>query len=304
MDLRSSRLFLALAAFLLVPSLSFAQATRTWVSGVGDDVNPCSRTAPCKTFAGAISKTAAKGEISVLDPGGFGAVTITKSITIVADGDLGSILASGTNGIVVNAAATDTVVLRGLHIEGAGTGLNGIRFIAGGALLVENCTIRGFTQRGIDFQPSGAAQLYVRNTSIFGAGGGGIFVKPSGAGSVNGSIDGSQIGRSSFGVHVEGVANIAVSNTVATANSSNGFEALNTSGAVGLSISRSSSISNGVGGVLADGAGTIVRITDSTIFANVTGLAVANSGQIISIGDVRNNGNVTNGMPTSTFAPQ
>jgi hypothetical protein len=63
-----------------------AQATRTWVSGVGDDANPCSRTAPCKTFAGAISKTAPCGEISVLDPGGFGAVTITKSITINGTG--------------------------------------------------------------------------------------------------------------------------------------------------------------------------------------------------------------------------
>ncbi|MCU0340213.1 MAG: hypothetical protein MUE30_10020, partial [Spirosomaceae bacterium] len=74
-----------------------------WVSGVGDDANPCSRTAPCKTFAGAISKTAAGGEISVLDPGGFGAVTITKSITLNGDGTLAGILASGTNGIVINA---------------------------------------------------------------------------------------------------------------------------------------------------------------------------------------------------------
>src|SRR6188474_3534263 len=108
-----------------------AQATRTWVSGVGDDANPCSRTAPCKTFAGAISKTAAGGEISVLDPGGFGAVTITKSISILNDysGEAG-ILAAGTNGIIVNAAATDVVLLRGIVIDGgtpAVPGLNGIR---------------------------------------------------------------------------------------------------------------------------------------------------------------------------------
>src|SRR5438445_3623083 len=87
----------------------WAQATRTWVSGVGDDANPCSRTAPCKTFAGAISKTAAAGEISVLDPGGYGAVTITKSISIVAAGAEGSILGSGTNGVAINAAPTDVV---------------------------------------------------------------------------------------------------------------------------------------------------------------------------------------------------
>src|SRR3954468_20292992 len=97
---------------LAIPSTAHAQATRTWVSGVGDDANPCSRTAPCKTFAGAISKTAAKGEINVLDPGGFGGVTITKSITISSEGFEAGVLVSGTNAIIVNAAATDVVVLR------------------------------------------------------------------------------------------------------------------------------------------------------------------------------------------------
>jgi hypothetical protein len=124
-----------------------AQATRTWVSGVGDDVNPCSRTAPCKTFAGAISKTATNGEISCLDPGGFGAVTITKSITIDCVGTLGSILASGTNGVVINITAVadikKAVRLRGLTIDGAATGLNGIRFLAGNSLNVENVVIDG-----------------------------------------------------------------------------------------------------------------------------------------------------------------
>src|SRR6266852_6030670 len=99
---------------ILGASLASAQATRTWVSGVGDDVNPCSRTAPCKTFAGAISKTAPGGEIDVLDPGGFGTLTITKSITIDGGGGIvGSVLASGTNGIVIVAnASTDIVTLR------------------------------------------------------------------------------------------------------------------------------------------------------------------------------------------------
>src|ERR1041384_6492361 len=123
---------LAIAAGFVVPLMAtapaHAQATRTWVSGVGDDVNPCSRTAPCKTFAGAISKTAAGGEINCLDPGGFGAVTITKSITI--DGThgagFGSILPSGTNGVNINDSATATpgtikVRLRSLSIQGAGT---------------------------------------------------------------------------------------------------------------------------------------------------------------------------------------
>src|SRR2546423_6535823 len=114
---------------LALPSSAFGQATRTWVSGVGDDANPCSRTAPCKTFAGAISKTAALGEINCLDPGGFGGVTITKSITIKCHYTEGGVLVSGTNAIVVNAAATDKVTLRGLDINGLGTGLNGVRVL-------------------------------------------------------------------------------------------------------------------------------------------------------------------------------
>ena len=103
----------AIAIFMFAfASLAQAQATRTWVSGVGDDANPCSRTAPCKTFAGAISKTANFGEIDALDPGGFGAVTITKSITIDGGGgQVASVLAAGTFGIQISATATDIVDL-------------------------------------------------------------------------------------------------------------------------------------------------------------------------------------------------
>src|ERR671926_52382 len=129
-----SRILKAVPALVLValalPASASAQATRTWVSGVGDDANPCSRTAPCKTFAGAISKTANGGEINCLDPGGFGGVTITKSLTIKCQYTEGGVLVSGTNAIVVNAAATDTVILEGLDINGIGTGLNGIRILS------------------------------------------------------------------------------------------------------------------------------------------------------------------------------
>src|SRR5207302_10415168 len=127
--------FFSLAALVAgFSTLAHAQATRTWVSGVGDDANPCSRTAPCKTFAGAISKTAPSGEINVLDPGGFGAVTITKSITIRSDHIEAGVLVSGTNGIVVAAQPSDTVVLEGLDIEGLGTGLDGVSFSSGAKL--------------------------------------------------------------------------------------------------------------------------------------------------------------------------
>src|SRR5512141_582852 len=123
----------------LIGSGAGAQAPRTWVSGVGDDANPCSRTAPCKTFAGAISKTAADGEINCLDPGGFGAVTITKSISIICSVGTAGVLVSGTNGIVVNAVSTDTVLLEGLDIEGLGTGLNGVQIVGGGKVTVRKC---------------------------------------------------------------------------------------------------------------------------------------------------------------------
>src|SRR5579864_3096363 len=116
--------FVFAIGFSLFSAPAHAQATRTWVSGVGDDANPCSRTAPCKTFAGAISKTAAQGEIDCLDPGGFGAITITKAITLDCSGTGGSILVSGTNGITINAASTDRVIIRNLRVQGLGPGVN------------------------------------------------------------------------------------------------------------------------------------------------------------------------------------
>src|SRR5713226_4667810 len=129
---------LAIAIFTLAfVSIAQGQATRTWVSGVGDDANPCSRTAPCKTFAGAISKTAAGGEIDALDPGGFGALTIVKAITLDGGGgQVASVLVAGTNGIVVAAQPNDVVIIRNLRLDGllGGTntaGLNGIRWISG-----------------------------------------------------------------------------------------------------------------------------------------------------------------------------
>src|ERR1700729_2104811 len=137
---------LALAIGFLVPFLAgapaHAQATRTWVSGVGDDANPCSRTAPCKTFAGAISKTSASGEINCLDPGGFGGITITKAITLNCSATLGSILVAGTPGVTINAGASDKVILRGIQLQGLGPsgtpGTIGVRILQAGVVAIEN----------------------------------------------------------------------------------------------------------------------------------------------------------------------
>jgi hypothetical protein len=162
---------ITLLMICLLSSGAQAQASRTWVSGVGDDANPCSRTAPCNTFAGAISKTAAGGEIDALDPGGFGGLTITKAITIDGGGgQVASVLVSGTNGILVAAGPTDVVILRNLRInriEGTGSGgLNGIYYRPGAALHVENCNIFGFTGSGINVAPTATAALFVNNTSL------------------------------------------------------------------------------------------------------------------------------------------
>jgi hypothetical protein len=179
-SMKNRRKFLTLGLFGLsvfaAAATVQAQATRTWVSGVGDDVNPCSRTAPCKTFAGAISKTATGGEINCLDPGGFGAVTITKSLTIDCSGTFGSTLASSMNGMVINIPASEagnTVRIRGVSINGAGgttgirTGINGIRIISGSRVYIEDVVIDGFTKAGVSVENAdGVARVSIFRSSI------------------------------------------------------------------------------------------------------------------------------------------
>jgi hypothetical protein len=168
---RTAKAIPALALIALaVPSSAFGQATRTWVSGVGDDVNPCSRTAPCKTFAGAISKTANGGEINCLDPGGFGGVTITKSLTIKCAYTEGGVLVSGTNAIVINATATDKVTLVGLDINGIGTGaptsLSGVKVLSAKHVNIFNNEIYRF-QAGVAIVPtSSQTTVVVRGNHI------------------------------------------------------------------------------------------------------------------------------------------
>jgi hypothetical protein len=309
----SIRYFWAAALLTMVSfTLAQAQATRTWVSGVGDDANPCSRTAPCKTFAGAISKTAASGEINVLDPGGFGALTITKSITIDGSGgSIAGVLASGSNGIIINAAATDTIVLRNLDINGVGTGLNGIRFIAGGTLEVENCRIYDFTQRGIDFVPSGVSHLLVKDSTISknpsNLSGGAIFIKPASGGSAIVSVDRTRMERSLFGLRAEDNSKVTVSNSEAINNVNNGFLAVSTSAAVELNLESCVAANNtGAFGVVASGAAATVRISNVTVTNNNTGLSAIGGGALISFGNNRVAGNTPggNGSPTMTVGQQ
>ncbi len=297
---RTMAKWLALVVFsVLASNQAFAQATRTWVSGVGDDANPCSRTAPCKTFAGAISKTAAGGEISVLDPGGYGAVTITKSITISGDGTLASILSAGTNGVIVNAGPSDVVVLRAISIHGAGTGINGVRFLAGKALHVENCTIQGVTGQGIQFEPSAASALLVNRTTLLNNTGGAINVAPGPVGTASVTLDAVTMQGNGRGLRAEDGAWIVVRNSISTENGANGFVALAASRPVDLSIENTVSSRNGAVGIYS-GALATVRISNVFVIGNNVGLQSVGGGSIVSFGNNRVVGNAgANGAPTT-----
>lgn len=308
----------ALAAGLSsVPAM--AQATRTWVSGVGDDANPCSRTAPCKTFAGAISKTAAGGEINCLDSGGFGAVTITKSITILCEGVVGGVLVAGTNGIVINAAATDVVHLRGLDIQGASGALNGIRFVAGGALHVENVTIRGFNAtngQAISFQPGASSELYLTNVTMINNGtastGGGILIQPTSLGSASVALRDVRVQNNlNIGININTTANSGPASEVFIENSQ--FDGSNqgvvvqsppgTSNALVMLVNSTVSVNGGFG-ILGNGSGAIVRVGNTAIFGNNNGVSAANGSSLLSYGDNRLNGNNTDGTFTGTISRQ
>ncbi len=298
---------LAFALFFLCNASGFAQATRTWVSGVGDDANPCSRTAPCKTFAGAISRTASFGIISVLDPAGYGAVTITKSITIENVGDVASILASGVNGVVVNAAATDTVVLRGLFIDGTSpggpSGTNGIRFINGARLVVERCTIQNFTQNGIDFEPAGAAHLVVKDTTVSKAGNGAIFVQAGSSGSATATLERSLLTDSRYGLLVQrGV--VSAKDLVISGSDNAGVNAVGSGGNVIRVSLDNSLINDGAGYAISTfGSQTSVYLAHTTITNNATALQVL-MGSVFSYGNNRIFGNTVSGASPSMISEQ
>jgi hypothetical protein len=283
--------------FLISTTIAQAQASRTWVSGVGDDANPCSRTAPCKTFAGAISKTAARGEINVLDPGGYGAVTITKAITIDGGGSFASILAAGSNGIIVNAGVSDVVILRNLSINGFGTGLNGIRFLAGRTLQVENVQIHGFTTHGIDVVHSstttpGALNVINSTFSMINS----VAVRVDNAGGAvapSANLSNVKIDRVSIGFDVLKSATATISNSVLSHVTNQAIVAENSSV---INVSNVVAFKNGTG-VAAFTAGATIRLSNSDIFNNTTGVSVAAGGICDRFQNNRIFGNITDFSP-------
>lgn len=287
--------FLTLALGLFLPFLAsapaHAQASRTWVSGVGDDVNPCSRTAPCKTFAGAISKTAAFGEINCLDPAGYGAVTITKSITLNCSSTIGSVLVAGTNAIVINAAVTDRVVLRALQLQGlrgtASPGLNGVRILSAASVSIEDCVITSFSQAGIsDARTAGNTQLFVRNTIISNNAGSGIGLGATAPNKV--SVDGLESVGNLFGIAAGSGNSAMVTRSVFSGNTT-GVEA-DSGGAVNVDNSTISGNGTGVQSV------SNIRLSNSDVTLNTTGF----SGAAITYGNNRMLGNTSLGTsPTA-----
>jgi hypothetical protein len=282
---------LIVAVALLAASAAHAQATRTWVSGVGDDANPCSRTAPCKTFAGAISKTAAGGEISVLDPGGFGGVTITKPITISGDGTLAGILVSGAgvNGVVVNAAANDRVILRNLSIIGAGTASNAIRFIAGKSLLVDNVTIAGFINRGIDVEHPSSGSLQVKNTTITQGSTNstltGIRLNAVGAVLFLANIEDSNLQELNNGIEVVANSRALITNSIISSNASNGI--LANSGSAVINAEGCTIAFNGLNGVNGAVSGSNIRLSNNQIYNNTTGVTFVAGATVASAANNR-----------------
>lgn len=277
--MQNKHCFMLAAAALAFTAASpaHAQVSRTWVSGVGDDLSAsCARTAPCKTFAGAVSKTLAGGEINCLDPGGFGALTITKSLTVDCHDVMGHVLASSGAGITINLDSAPNMIvrIRNINFNGLLTGTMGISIVGTGpnasnnAVSIEDCVIDGFTQAGISHTAIGG-RLLVRNTVSRNHFGSAVTIAfATGASAVKATLDNVSTFDSSFGFSFGNGAQAAIKNSVASGHTTAGVE-LDPSAAV--TISTSTILGNGTG-ILAN-AGATVRVRDSDVAFNTAGFS-------------------------------
>jgi hypothetical protein len=269
---------LAIAAGLLTPLLATApasaQATRTWVSGVGDDVNPCSRTAPCKTFAGAISKTAAGGEINCLDPAGYGGVTTIKAITFNCGYTLGSILVSGGPGITVNAGVNDRVSIRGIQLQGINQtpspGTIGIRILGAQSVVIEDSVITNFSTSGIlDSRTAGSTKLFIRNSVVSHNNGTGINLGATNFGFTD--IENVSSVNNLFGLAAITGNSVMIKRSFFSVNSNTGIEV---DAGAQANVDDTSISHNGTG---IQPTGTI-RLSNSDLTFNTTAVTVGTAG--------------------------
>jgi len=278
---------------LAFSSMASAQATRTWVSGVGDDANPCSRTAPCKTFAGAISKTAPGGEIDCLDPGGFGALTITKSISIDCDTGPGGVLVAGTPGITVAAGATDVVDLRNINFQGllgngsnpGGAGTSGINIVSAKAVHLEDMVIRGFSQNGILVNATAAVSVTGRDVKVDNCGNG-LNVKTT-SGNAIADFDSSQFVGNTTGIFGDTGSLITIRNSIIAVSNTGVFQP---GGGSQINILYSGLSSNSTATFAA--SGSTIRIVGNTFTQNGTAVG----GNVASTLSDATNTNVGNGI--------
>jgi hypothetical protein len=292
------------------------QTTQTWVSAAsGSDSNPCTRTAPCLTFAVALVQTAAGGEIDVLDAGDFGAATITKAISIDGDvaGEAGAATASGTSGIVISAGSSDVINLRGLTFDGFGaTGASGVMLNSGARLLIQNCVFQGFATSGITFAPgagsASVAQLSVHDTTVI-SNATGISVKPTGGVAADVTLDRVDIDHNNGdGLWIDGsggsgAIDVAVADSSASFNASNGIDASSGPGNVTVSIMRVVTSANGVAGIAArqtSGGIASVTVGSSVLYGNTIAAQVTGGAGLLSYANNQVTGNVTNGSFTTT----
>lgn len=295
---------LVIATFLLAfASIAQAQASRTWVSGVGDDANPCSRTAPCKTWAGAISKTAACGEIDALDPGGFGAVTITKSITLDGTGTFASILASLVTGITVNAASTDVITIRGISINGFCNGLRAMNILQAKTVNIEDCVMFRFAGPGILVNETNDINLNVRNTVIRDNTGDGLDLNTS-SGLLKASLSNVSLIGNGNGLHAKNNTRVIANNSVFSNNVTNGVFADATSGVATIRVWNSLISTNGGNGVRAGnagGGGSGVEIGQCQINNNTgNGVLIGSGGVVETFTNNSIRGNGTDGCAGCT----
>ncbi len=291
---------------LIASSVANAQATRTWVSGVGNDADPCSRTAPCKTFAGAIIKTATGGEINVLDPGGFGTLTINKALTVDGTAVAGGSLASGISGFTINITTnliSDNVILRHLEINGNFSvgGFHGIRFLDGNSVVVEDCKIQNFTGSGISVTTAANSFTMVRNTVIANCSLGGVTIAPTG-GTARASLEDVHVFASNVGFKAGNNAIVTARECTASANGNAGFLADGSAAQMNL---RNCVSSNNQDGIEANNGGT-VRISECTISNNIANGVIKGGvplGVVESFANNENSGNPTPGTasPATPF---
>jgi hypothetical protein len=294
------KIFFATASALLATCLAApaeAQtATRAWVSGKGTDASGCGApTDPCRSLQYVHdSIIEAGGEIDILDPAGYGAVTISKALSIINDGvgTAGVQAASGANAITINAGSTDLVYLRGLSIEGLGTGKNGIQLNSAGTFVVETCAIQHFSGSGINIQPSsGTTLISILNSVVSDNSSNGVYIYPQGSAAVAGTVSHAEISRNGIGRNGEG---LAVRSDYSTAYASSK-----------ITVSDTSSNYNGEDGYSATGGALV--ITRSIGVGNVYGIGAYNGndsrvGTVYTYGDNRlydNTGNNVNGSTTT-----